>query len=129
MTSDKLLLLFFGLPLAILGMGMRRALGLRGFGSMLFGSMAVGAYGILLEIVLRRSGHGLPLPASAAGDFLRGFGLFALGGALLGSLGGILVRFRGHGALLVHIPDPDSGERPEGEDGRTEDGDPGEGRR
>ena len=97
MTTEQLLLLFFGLPLSILGMGLRRALGARGYLLMLLGATAAAAYDLVLEDALRRYGHGLPIPDPFGRGMLRAFGLFVLGGALLGALGGVLVRYRGRG--------------------------------
>jgi hypothetical protein len=97
MTSDQILLLFFGLPLAILGLGLRRALGRR-LPLVLIAGMTAGFYGLLLETVLRRLGHGLPLPLLPGQSLARGFGLFGLAAGLLGALGGVLLRYRGRGA-------------------------------
>ena len=97
MTTDQLLLLFFGIPLSILGMGLRRALGGRGILLLFFSGTAAGLYALLLEAFLHRLGHGLPLPGPPAQGLVHGYGLFALGGGLLGALGAVLVRFRGQG--------------------------------
>ena len=98
-TSDHIFFLFLGLPLSILGMGLRRALGAKRMGLLLLGASFVAIYDLLLEAGLRRIGHGFPLPAAGGAGMLRGLGLFTLGGALLGALGGVLMRFRGRGSL------------------------------
>ena len=97
MSSDQILLLFFGLPLAILGMGLRRALG-RNFVLILLAGSAAAAYGLILETYLSRMGRGLPLPVSPQESIARGFGLYCLGAALLGALAGTLLRYRGRGS-------------------------------
>jgi uncharacterized membrane protein YbhN (UPF0104 family) len=104
MTNDQLLLLFFGMPLAILGMGLRRALGPRGLLLMLLAAAATAIYGLLLQAGLQRLGHGLPLPGLAARGMIRGFGPFCLGISLIGALGGVMMRFRGQGSLAGGIP-------------------------
>jgi hypothetical protein len=114
LTNDQLLLLFFGLPLAILGMGLRRALGSQGFLLMLLAATVAAAYCVLVETGLRHLGHGLPLPGEAARGLVRGFGPFALGTALIGALGGVMVRFRGHGSWSDQVPpaEPEDEEKP-----------------
>ena len=97
MTSEQLLLLFFGIPLSILGMGLRRALGPRGILLLLISGTAAGIYALFLEAILRRMGHGLPLPGRPGQGLAHAWGLFALGGGLVGALGGALVRYRGRG--------------------------------
>ena len=97
MTTDQLLLLFFGIPLSVLGMGLRRALKGRGILLLLFSGTAAGIYALLLESFLHHIGHGLPLPGTPTQGLVHGYGLFALGGGLIGALGAVLVRFRGQG--------------------------------
>lgn len=97
LTTIQLLVLFFGLPLSILGAGLRRALGGRGVLLLLLCGTVAGAYDLALEAVLHRLGHGLPLPVLHGEGIVRGFGLFAIGAGLVGGLGGALVRFRGRG--------------------------------
>jgi hypothetical protein len=97
MTADQVLLLFFGLPLAILGLGLRRALGRR-LPLLLLAGTAAAAYGLVLETALHRLGHGLPLPVLGGQTMARGFGLFCLAAGILGALAGALLRYRGRGA-------------------------------
>jgi hypothetical protein len=106
MTDHQLLLLFFGLPLAILGMGLRRALGWRALFLLILVSGGVAIYAVLLEAGLRAAGIGLPLAGAAARGIVLGFGPYAIGAALLGGLGGVLLRFQGRGATPSR-PRPD----------------------
>jgi hypothetical protein len=96
MTHDQILLLFFGLPLAILGLGLRRALG-RKMLLVLLGGAVAGVFGLVLETALVRAGHGLALPLAPGQSLGRSEGLFCLAAALLGALGAVLLRYRGRG--------------------------------
>ena len=97
MSKEELLLLFFGMPLSILGLGLRRTLKGPGTLLLLFIGTVAGVYALALEGALHRLGHGLPLPAAGEG-LIRGFGPFALSGGLVGGLGAALVRYRGRGS-------------------------------
>jgi len=97
MSSDQILLLFFGLPLAILGVGLRRALGPRILLVLLAGAAAA-CYALILETALLRSGRGLPLPMIPGGSVARAFGLYCLAAGILGALAATLLRLRGKGS-------------------------------
>ena len=103
MTPYKLILLFFGLPLSVLTLGLRRGLGTRALALLFLGANGVALYALAVEAMLRQFGWGLPLPSMetdgfhASRDFLRLFGPTVLAGAWLGTLGGVLVRLRRRG--------------------------------
>jgi hypothetical protein len=99
LSDAQLLLLFFGLPLVILGMGLRRATGNKGFLLVLLTASLVAVYAGLLEAGLRAAGHGLPLPGARTAGLSRGFGLYALSASILGALGGIMMRYRTRGTI------------------------------
>ncbi len=108
MSSNQILLMFFGLPLAILGVGMRRTIGSRATLYLLLVSTGLAVYAVLVESVLRAAGHGLPIPMRAFGevpapapsvvDLARHLFGFSLVAVLLGVFGGALVRYRGRGS-------------------------------
>ena len=107
MTFDQLALVFFGIPLAVMALGLRRSLGPRGIVLVLIAALIVTVYAGFLETSLRRIGADLPVPArefvSAPADpgrrgAVSRMGLLHLSGALLGSLSGVLIRFRGEGS-------------------------------
>lgn len=97
MTSDQLLMLFFGLPLAVLSMGLRRGLGTRGSLLLLPVCLLVAAYGFGLEWAARALGHGLPMPVRAGSGSARAFAPFCLAAVLVGAYGASLVRLRRDG--------------------------------
>jgi hypothetical protein len=111
MSDAQLLLMFFGLPLAILGVGLRRALGNLALLFVVLVSTVVTGYAVLLEFWLGAAGHGLPLPGLRAHGLVRGFGPFCLGAVLLGALAGILIRYQGRGAVLIRGEKPDGAEK------------------
>jgi hypothetical protein len=94
MDTLQILALFFGLPLAIFGLGLRRAIGTGRMLSLVLASSAVGAYALLVEWALRRAGVGLPVPAHPGWGWGRVLFPFCAGAAFLGALGVVLVRFR-----------------------------------
>jgi hypothetical protein len=112
-TDDQLLLMFFGVPLAVLGIGLRRALGNLALLAVILVSGALAAYAILLEWSLRLIGYGLPLPGVRAQGLVRGFGPFCIGATLLGALAGVLLRYQGRGSTSSW---PRDGGGPEGEE-------------
>jgi hypothetical protein len=106
LTFAQIVALFYGLPLAVLGLGIRRSLGAKGIAAVLGSALVVGVYGTLLECGLHWTGHGLAVPrAGSSGELaLMYFALrrvlpIYLGGALLGALTGALMRHRGEGSL------------------------------
>ena len=63
MSFDQITLVFYGLPIAVLAMGLRRSLGLRGTLLVGLAAAVVTLYGVLLDAGLRRYGIDLPVPA------------------------------------------------------------------
>lgn len=104
MSAAQILLLFFGLPLAILVMGLRRAIGAGRMLVLVLGAGALGTYGLLLKMVTSRTGGStwapvpddLPAPAREL--------VWIGAAALLGMLGAALVRFRGQGSMPLKGP-------------------------
>lgn len=94
MDAPRIYLLFFGLPLAILGLGLRRAVGSARMLALVALSAAVGLYGLLAEEVMQRIGHGLPAPLHESWSRAHALLPLCVGAALLGALGVVLVRFR-----------------------------------
>lgn len=99
MTQDQILLLFFGLPLAVLGVGIRRSVGGVAFLLVLLVSLLATAYAVGLDAVLQSEGLVSPAPGAAARGLVRGFGPMAWGACLLGALGAALLRHRGAGSV------------------------------
>ena len=94
MDALQIFALFFGIPLAILGLGLRHAIGTRRMLALLLLSSAVGLYGLLVESVLRMFGVDLPAPTHASWGSARVFLPFCVASAILGAFGVVLVRFR-----------------------------------
>lgn len=94
MTADEIALLFWGLPIAILGLGMRHRLRVPAY-------MTVLAIGILLPLWLGAGGHALQWmrdgTAVSLATRLRVEGPFLAGAALLGGLIGLMIRDRPRG--------------------------------
>ncbi len=99
MTHDQILLLFFGLPLAVLGMGIRRSTGGGAFLLMLLGAVLVLVYAVGVDAVLQYFNLAPEPPGTAARGLVRGFGPIAWGAGMLGALGAALLRHRGAGSL------------------------------
>ncbi len=98
MTHDQIFLLFFGLPLAVLGMGIRRSTGSGAFLFMLLGALLVSVWALGLDAALQQVDLAPDPPGTAARGLLRGFGPMAWGTGMLGALGAALLRHRGHGS-------------------------------
>jgi len=94
MTAEQILLLFFGLPVSVLTLGMRRGLGIRGLLKVLGTALVVSGLGWFWMRVL---GHPLAEEAGAGGTIVWTVVAYLSGSALVGSLGGALVRLQGHG--------------------------------
>ncbi len=98
MTAAQILMLFLGLPLAILAMGLRRALGGRRFLILVLCAAGIALYDLLVGQILTRLGVEAwsfvgDDPAGRRQTFL------AVGGcAWLGMLAAVLLRFRGRGS-------------------------------
>ena len=103
MTPYRLLLLFFGIPLSVLTMGLRRAIGARAMALIFLGANAVALYAVGMETLLHHFGLAFPLPSMqvdgfhASRDLFRLVGPIAVAGAWLGTLGCVLVRTRRKG--------------------------------
>jgi len=94
MDALEILFLFFGMPLVILGMGLRRGLGPRRVLLLFLLSGAVGLYATMVESILRAEGRGLPIPAYRDWNAVRVLAAFLLPAATLGTLAGVLLRIR-----------------------------------
>jgi hypothetical protein len=105
MTSDQLLMLFFGLPLGVLAMGLRRGLGGRGSLLLVPVCLLVALYGFGLERVAHAWGLGLPAPVRPGSGPVRAFLPFCVAAVLVGAYGAAMVRLRRRGK-----PDETAGE-------------------
>jgi hypothetical protein len=97
MDALQILLLFFGLPVAVLGLGLRRAVGAARMLGLVLASSAVGAYALVAEWAARHADPVLPAPLHPGWDWPRTLFPFCVAAALLGGLGVVLIRFRAGG--------------------------------
>ena len=87
MSFDQIILLFWGLPVAILSLGIRRRVPILSFAALLAGAVFLAAYLGAGEAWLVRDAASIPFR-------LRHFGFAYLGAAILGGLIVLLLRYR-----------------------------------
>lgn len=97
MDALQIYFIFFGLPLVILGLGMRRAIGAPRMLLLILVSTVIGLYGLLAEMIAAALGHGLPVPTHAAWGRARMLLPVCVAAAILGALGVVLIRCRTRG--------------------------------
>ncbi len=102
MTADQLALLYFGLPLAVLGIGLRHGMGTRSSLLVVPLCLLVAGYGLGVEWMARQLGLDLPAPVRVGNGPTRSLAPFVVFSVLLGAYGAAMVRFRRRGN------DPDS---------------------
>jgi len=98
LSVHEVTLLLLGIPVSVLGIGLRRAMGVRGQVLLIGAAIAAGLYGALVQQLLGTLGAEPGLRAATLRETVRDFSPAMAGGVLIGGLGAVLLRFRGRGA-------------------------------